>query len=252
MVNRSDIISFINNYLAVAEFSDYCPNGLQVEGVQNIRRIITGVTACQALLDVAVAKQADLIVVHHGYFWKGDDSVVTGMLRKRLSTLLQHNINLAAYHLPLDVHPVIGNNALLAKQLNCVKESTVTAAGVPGLLNLGRLVTPMQAGDFKRHIANSLGRVPLHVGSEDDTIETVAWCTGAAQDCLSLAAANAVDAFVTGEVSERTVHMARECGVHFFAAGHHATEKAGVKALGELLAEEFQLECEFIDIPNPV
>ncbi|WP_235937525.1 Nif3-like dinuclear metal center hexameric protein [Marinobacter caseinilyticus] len=234
-------------WLEPDRFQDYCPNGLQVEGKSGIRRIVTGVTASQALIDAAVAASADLILVHHGYFWKGEDQCIRGMKRARLKTLLSQDINLVAYHLPLDDHPVYGNNCQLAKVLGIGD-----AAPLDGLVWSGKLPAPLSVGEFTEQIEARLGRAPLHVGAGPDRIERVAWCTGAAQGYIGKALDAGVDAFISGEVSEPTTHTARECGIHYFAAGHHATERYGVQALGEALAEKFGVEHRFIDCDNPV
>ena len=252
MVSRSELIEYINDYLSIGSFSDYCPNGLQVQGVDQVRRIVTGVTACQALIDEAVKSHADMILVHHGYFWKNDNPVICGPLRQRLHALLTHDINLAAYHLPLDVHPEIGNNFLLGKSLGVVSAKRIKVSGVDGLLSVGEFSSSVDPMQLTEQLTHTLGRVPLHIGCEKKRVKAVAWCTGAAQDLLLDAVNHGVDAFITGEVSERTVHMARECGVHFYAAGHHATERSGIKALGDMLVSTFDVTCEFIDIDNPV
>ncbi len=246
------IIEFINNHLSIDVFNDYCPNGLQVQGRDQVRHVVAGVTACQALIDQAIEVSADLILVHHGYFWKNDNPVICGPLRQRLHALLKHDINLAAYHLPLDVHPLIGHNFLLGKALGLTQTKRVNVSGVDGLLSVGEFSSPVEPAQLSELIAGQLSRSPLHIDAGKEQIKSVAWCTGAAQDLLLEAASQNVDAFITGEVSERTVHLARELGIHFFAAGHHATERYGVKALGDLLVSQFDVTCQFIDIDNPV
>jgi dinuclear metal center YbgI/SA1388 family protein len=252
MVNAIEVIHFINDYLAIDVFDDYCPNGLQVQGRNRVNHIVTGVTASQALLDKAVVNKADLIVVHHGYFWKNEDPIIVGPMRQRLQTLLKHDINLLAYHLPLDVHSVIGNNHLLGDLLGIVNVHRYPVSGVPDLLSVGEFESAISATDLANLIESKLSRKPLHIQSGAGPIKKIAWCTGAAQDMLTAAADYDVDAFITGEVSERTVHMARELGVDFYAAGHHATERFGVQALADLLPTQFDVTCEFIDIDNPV
>lgn len=241
-----------NNYLCAEQFDDYCPNGLQVDGDQAIKRIVTGVTASQALIDVAVNTDAQAIIVHHGYFWRGEPQPLTGMKGRRIRTLLQHGISLFAYHLPLDAHPVIGNNALLAKALGL----TITGALYPSQTHpIGNMATcpPISAAAFADKITQVLGRKPLHLSSSPNkTLKTIALCTGAAQDMLTQAHKMGADAFLSGEVSERTTHEAHELGVDYFACGHHATETFGVKALGEYLQQEHRLAVEFFDLPNPV
>ncbi|NVK39422.1 MAG: Nif3-like dinuclear metal center hexameric protein [Gammaproteobacteria bacterium] len=246
------LVSYLNRELQVDQFRDYCPNGLQVEGCAEVQRIITGVTACQDLIDAAVAHKADAILVHHGYFWKGEPEAIVGIKKQRIQTLLKHDISLLAYHLPLDSHPVWGNNVQLAEVLDFETTGPLDPNDkrVPG--NVGRLTQPMRAGELSEHIALRLNRLPQHIGEEDDIIETIAWCTGGAQSYMQYAINQGIDAFLTGEINEPSVHNARESGTHFYAAGHHATERYGAKALGEHLAQEFSLDVEFIDIDNPV
>ncbi|WP_025472976.1 type 2 GTP cyclohydrolase I, partial [Yersinia pestis] len=205
------------------------------------------VTASQALLDAAVAHQADAILVHHGYFWKNEPVVVRGMKRNRLKTLLTHDINLYGYHLPLDAHPELGNNAQLAKLLE------IQVLGeIESLLPYGEFTTPLNAVALRERLEKQLGRSVLHCGDRAPAeVRRIAWCTGGGQGYIQQAAEFGVDAFITGEVSEQTIHIAREMKVNFYAAGHHATERYGIKALGEWLAEQYQLDVTFIDIPNP-
>lgn len=246
------LVSYLNSQLSIDKFRDYCPNGLQVEGKSEIKKIITGVTASQALIDEAVAKNADAILVHHGYFWKGEPEAITGIKKKRIQTLLKHDISLIAYHLPLDCHPVWGNNVQLAKVLDIEIEGPIDAnnPSTPG--NIGRLKTPMLAADFAKHIEQKLNRAPQHVGNPKEIIETVAWCTGGAEGYMQYAIDQGIDAYITGEINEPAFHNAQETGCHFFSAGHHATERYGAKTLGEHLADEFALDVEFVDINNPV
>ncbi|PKM31305.1 MAG: Nif3-like dinuclear metal center hexameric protein [Gammaproteobacteria bacterium HGW-Gammaproteobacteria-11] len=252
MVERSELVSYCDSLLDSPAFQDYCPNGLQVEGRTQIRRLITGVTASQALVDAAVAAGADLLLVHHGYFWRGESAPVTGIKQRRLKALLLNDLNLLAYHLPLDVHPQLGNNVQLAELMGWQILGGLEP-GNPRSVGLhGELPEALAATDLAGQLAAALRREPLHIAGNNRPIKRIAWCTGAAQGYIDKAIALGVDAFVTGEVSEPTVHAARENGIHFFAAGHHATERYGVKALGEHLAERFGLEHEFIDIDNPV
>ena len=248
----SELTAYTNELLAIERFADYCPNGLQVEGKPQVQRIVSGVTASQALLDAAVAADADLVLVHHGYFWKNEASVVTGMKRKRLKTLLVNDISLLGYHLPLDAHPEYGNNARLGQLLGFTTSGGMDAGEQAFSIGLvGHLPEPLSGADLAEHIGQRLNRQVLHVDGGRDVIETIAWCTGGAQSYIDKAAALGVDAFLTGEVSESTVHSARELGLYFFSAGHHATERYGVQALGEHLAQRFGLEHQFIDIDNP-
>lgn len=237
----------INQQLNSQSFSDYAPNGMQVEGRQQVRKVVTGVTACQALIDEAVRLQADALIVHHGYFWKNESPLIKGMKRQRLRTLLLNDINLYGWHLPLDAHPELGNNAQLAKLLGIIPDGEIAP-----LVPCGHLAVPMEGEAFAELIGQKLGRAPLHCADNaPQTIRTLAWCTGGGQGFIDDAAEYGVDAFISGEVSEKTIHVARECGLHFFAAGHHATERGGVKALGEWLAETHGLDVTFVDIDNP-
>jgi dinuclear metal center YbgI/SA1388 family protein len=251
-IELNELVRYCDTLLQSSTISDYCPNGLQVEGRGRVQRILCGVTASQALLDEAVAWQADLVLVHHGYFWKGEDSRIRGIKKRRLATLLQHDISLLAYHLPLDMHPVYGNNVQLAARLGLEIEGSLEP-GNPRTVGLaGRLKTPMSLADFAATVARVLGREPLCIGGEQQQIERIGWCTGAAQGYIEQAAQLGLDAYLSGEISEPTVHSAREYGVHYIDAGHHATERYGVQSLGEHLANHFGLEWRFADIDNPV
>lgn len=252
MMQRDELVAYLAGLLKVEVFADYAPNGLQVAGRGEIKKIVTGVTACQALVDAAVAQGADALLVHHGYFWKGEDPCVVGMKQRRLKALLTADINLLAYHLPLDAHPELGNNTQLAALLGLQVDGTFGGGNGPDIGQYGRLAQPQSAEAFAAHIAKQLSREPLHIAGKSTEINTIAWCTGAAQSYVEAAADLGVDAFVTGEISEQTVHIARERGIHFFSAGHHATERGGVQALGTHLAEHFGLEVAFVDIENPV
>ncbi|MGX8940476.1 type 2 GTP cyclohydrolase I [Symbiopectobacterium sp. Eva_TO] len=246
-MRNSELETVINQQLNVVAFQDYAPNGLQVEGRDNVQRIITGVTASQALLDVAVAQQADAVLVHHGYFWKNESPVISGMKRRRLKTLLANDINLYGYHLPLDAHPELGNNACLAALLD------ITVLGeIEQLLPYGELTQPVSGEALRERLETRLGRSVLHCGDNAPSqITRLAWCSGGGQGFIEQAARFGVEAFITGEVSEQTIHIAREMGLHFYAAGHHATERGGIKALGEWLAQQHGLDVTFVDIPNP-
>ena len=253
MTQLNTIVEYCNDLLRINEFKDYCPNGLQVEGVKEVNRIICGVTACQALIESAIEKQADMLLVHHGYFWKNENAVITGIKRKRIQRLLEHNISLLAYHLPLDAHPVLGNNKTLADILGIKINGYVLQGPSKGLLWNGELKTALSAGHFSEHIERCLGRKPLHLNDfSNKKIKTIGWCTGGAQHYIEEAAAMGLDAFISGEVSEQTFHLAQELDIHYFAAGHHATESYGVQALADNLAAKFALKSEFIDISNPV
>jgi dinuclear metal center YbgI/SA1388 family protein len=249
----NELVAYIDRLLAVETFSDYCPNGLQVQGQAEVKTLIGGVTACQALLDAAVEHQADAVLVHHGYFWKGEDLRIVGIRYHRLRTLLRHDLSLLAYHLPLDAHPLYGNNVQLAARLNLTFEARFGPPGRgPAIGCVGTLAKPVSGPEFAAHIAATLHRQPLHLPGAAPLIRRLAWCTGAAQSYLEAAIDQNVDAFLTGEISEPTVHVAHEAGLHYFAAGHHATERYGVQALGAHLAEQFGLRFTFVDIANPV
>ncbi|OTA16501.1 Nif3-like dinuclear metal center hexameric protein [Xenorhabdus vietnamensis] len=247
VMNNVELEHVLNTELRVREFQDYAPNGLQVEGRSHVQRVITGVTACQALLDEAVRLEADAVIVHHGYFWKNESPVIRGMKRRRLQTLLCNDINLYGYHLPLDAHPALGNNVQLARQMG------VKVIGeIDTFLPHGVFDQPITRAELTGRLEKNLERKVLHCGDNaPEEIRTLAWCTGGGQSFIEQAAEFGVDAFVTGEVSEKTIHVAREMGLHFFAAGHHATERYGIKALGEWLANNYGLDVIFIDIPNP-
>jgi len=250
-IARNELVSYTNQLLNIERFADYCPNGLQVEGAAEVRKIVSGVTASQALLEAAVAAGADTVLVHHGYFWKSEAAPIVGMKQRRIKTLLNNEMNLLAYHLPLDAHPELGNNAQLAKRLGLSVEAGMDAELATSIGLVGRLPEAVAGADFAAHVEQVLGRKPLFVAGNEQPIQRIAWCTGGAQGYIDKALALGVDAYLTGEVSEATVHTARECGIHFFSAGHHATERYGVQALGEHLAQHFGLEHEFIDVDNP-
>lgn len=245
----TELSDYIGRLLDVSRFRDYCPNGIQVEGRAEVMRIASGVTASQRLLDAAVAWKADAIIVHHGYFWKNEDATVTGIKKRRIAHLLQHDISLLAYHLPLDAHPELGNNAQLAKLLGLREAGRF---GEQDIAWRGELLQPQTLNNFAKHITQKLQRTPLVVGDGERMLRKIAWCSGAAQGYFEQAVTLGVDAFVTGEVSEQNVHVAEETGVAFISAGHHATERYGVKALGEHLAQQFKIEQRFFDMDNPV
>jgi dinuclear metal center YbgI/SA1388 family protein len=243
------LLDYTGQLLEVARFRDYCPNGLQVEGRSQIHTLVSGVSASQALLEAAAEAGADAILVHHGWFWKSDEARVVGIRRQRLKFLLEREINLIAYHLPLDAHPQLGNNAQLAQRLGFNIEGWF---GEQQIGAYGTLQTPVVLQALCTNVEQALQRKPLAIGEPQREIRRIAWCSGGAQNYLALAIELRVDAFLTGEVSEHTVHLARESGVAFIAAGHHATERYGVQALGEHLAAQFSLTHRFLDIDNPV
>lgn len=252
MVKLQQLVDYCDQLLDVGSYQDYCPNGLQVEGRPEVRRIITGVSASQALLDAAVAHEGDLILVHHGYFWKGEAQTLRGMRKQRIKTLLGNDLSLLAYHLPLDGHAELGNNAQLAKRWGFQVEGRFGAGPAGGIAMFGRLAQALSACELAAQLSADLGREALLIEGGEHPIRRVGWCSGAAQDYLEQAAGLGLDAFISGEVSERTVHTARELGIHYIGAGHHATERYGVAALGAHLAEVFSIENQFLDLDNPV
>jgi dinuclear metal center YbgI/SA1388 family protein len=235
--------------LQTSLFKDYCPNGIQVEGRTEVRRIATGVTASQQVVDAAITWGADAILVHHGYFWRSEDATITGIKKRRIAELLRHDVSLLAYHLPLDAHPELGNNTRLGKLLGLTEQGRF---GDQNIACLGELDPPQTLAQFAAWIGGRLQRTPQVIGDNARNIRKVAWCSGGAQGYFEEAIARGVDAFITGEISEQSFHIANESGVAFIAAGHHATERMGIKALGENLAERFGLEHKFFDQDNPV
>lgn len=240
---------YLNGLLEVPRYKDYCPNGLQVQGRQEIEHVVTGVTASLALIEAAAEAGADAILVHHGYFWKGEDARVIGQKHARLRGLLVGDINLIAYHLPLDGHPELGNNAQLGKVLALTPTGRFSDDSLGWT---GTLPRPMPLQAFAAHVAAMLDREPLAIGDPDRLVRTVGWCTGGAQGYFGAAIEAGVDVYLSGEASEQTTHLARESGVAYLGAGHHATERYGIRALGDHVAEQFGLKHTFIDIPNPV
>ena len=252
MILRPELIAYLDNYLACRDFSDYAPNGLQVEGADSIQRLCTAVTASADVIQAVVASRADALLVHHGFFWRGEDPCIIGIKRKRIGLLLQHNINLLAYHLPLDCHTELGNNYCLAKQLNIEVVSRHAVGNNRDLLWFGTLKKPVTASVWQAHLSKVFDRKPLMVEGGNHLIHQVAWCSGGAQDFIENAAQLGADAYLSGEISERTFYQAKELGVHYFSGGHHATERFGIQALGEHLAQQYQLNHRFIDSSNPV
>ena len=245
MAELSEIVAFCDRELAVETFDDYCPNGLQVEGRREVGRIVSGVTASRALIDAAIADDADLVLVHHGYFWRGEAQPLVGMKGRRVKALMAADLSLLAYHLPLDAHPGWGNNRQLGLRLGFDN-----AAPLDGLLWGVDLGEPLAAGVLAQRVEAALSRAPTTVGPTRP-VRRIAWCTGAAQGMIEKAAAAGCDAFISGEISEQTLHQARELGVFYLGAGHHATERYGVQVLGSVLAERFGLAHRFIDLDNP-
>ena len=252
VIALKELVIYVHTLLDVDAFNDYCPNGLQVEGTHEVASLVSGVTANRDLIEAAIRKNADVILVHHGYFWRGETACIVGMKRKRLKLLLEHDISLLAYHLPLDAHPELGNNARLAALLG-----VHTCGGLFQTDDLskglyGKFIEPTSAASLAKLIEQQLARPPLVVAAGPERIKTVGWCTGAGQSFIDQAIARGLDAYISGEISESTVHAARESGTHYFAAGHHATERYGVQALGEHLAQVYGLQHHYVDIDNPV
>lgn len=252
MTPLTDLVAWLDALLKPERFRDYCPNGLQVEGATTVRKLATGVTASQAFLEAAAQWGADAVLVHHGYFWKGEAAALVGMKRRRIATLMANDMSLLAYHLPLDAHPQLGNNARLGQLLGLEDASPLDPDDRDGVGNVGRLPQPQPIGELLANIARLTGRQPQHIGDPQAVVQRVAWCTGAAQGYIDTASRAGAEVYISGEISEPTVHSAREQGLHYIAAGHHATELYGVQAVGERAAEHFGLEYRFIDDPNPV
>ncbi len=248
-MHRDELENHLNQLLDITQFRDYCPNGLQVEGRDNIHNIISGVTASMDLLEAAITSNADAILVHHGYFWRGENACLTGIKGRRIAKLMTNKINLFAYHLPLDSHPELGNNTQLGKKLGLMETSRF---GEQNLAVIGEAPQVMTLTALADTISSVLMRKPMIVGDPNKPIRHIAWCTGAAQNFFEEAIQMNIDAFITGEISEQTVHIARESGIAFLSAGHHATERYGVQALGEHIAQKFGVNHQFIDIDNPV
>lgn len=253
MIFLNDLIVHLNEVLTPEKIQDYAPNGLQVQGKSEIKKIIAGVSACQNLIDIAVQEKADAILVHHGFFWKEENPCITGIKHDRLLKLLENNISLIAYHLPLDIHHTFGNNVQLAKVLNIKLDHELSeVVCADPLVFAGHLHQKMSAEEFGNFIAEKLQRKPLHIACDRKEIKTVALCTGGAQNFLYQLDPYKIDAYITGEISEHNVYAAREMNVHFYSAGHYATERFGVKSLGEYLQKEFSVECQFVELDNPV
>jgi len=252
MIERDKLGIYLHDCLACDDFSDYAPNGLQVEGKPSITCVCTAVTASEAVIKQAIDLKADALLTHHGYFWRGEDPTITGIKRRRIGELLKYNINLFAYHLPLDCHPTVGNNACLARVLGVDNIQMHTAGKTKNLLWSGTLPTAVTVSSLSELLNKKLKREPLHVSGTEKKIRRIAWCSGAAQDFIEEASQLGVDAYLSGEISERTYYQAQELGIHYFSCGHHATERFGIQALGLDISERFDLEHHFIDSDNPV
>ena len=247
-MQRQHLIKIIDDLLHPELFKDYAPNGLQVEGKSEISRIVTAVSATQNVLDQALALKADALLVHHGWFWRGENPAVVATKYRRLKTLMSGEINLVAYHLPLDAHVTLGNNAQMAKLLAA---TDVIQGGENSFIWSG-LVSPITVQRLACHLEKNLNRPPLVLGDQTKTVSRLAWCSGAAEDFFEEAIAIGADAYISGEATERTTHLARETHVPFLVCGHHATERLGIKALSDWLSENHGLECIFVDDENPI
>ena len=246
----NELETYVNQVLNIAYFHDYCPNGLQVEGRSEVRQLVSGVTASVDFLQAAIAAGADAVLVHHGYFWRGEDPRLVGTKRRRIALLLAHDVSLLSYHLPLDAHPELGNNIQLARRLGLLETGRF---GDQNMGVHGTVLPPISnLKELRLNVERVLSRKPLVIGDDEKTARRVGWCTGGAQDYFEEAIRLGVDVFITGEISERTVHLARESGVAFISAGHHATERYGVQALGEHISQEFGITHQFVDVDNPV
>ena len=252
MAKLQDIIQWCDQTLKSPEFKDYAPNGLQIEGKTEVRKILAAVTASQDAIDAAIRENADLLLVHHGYFWKGEAYPITGMRGKRIKSLIQHDISLLAYHLPLDSHPSLGNNAAIADLLKLERIEALDPSERHPIGNIGYLNQPMPVEEFKKFVSEKLKFDVTHLPADKNMIEKVGFCTGGAQDFIVKAAEQGCDAYISGEVSERTFYEAKELDVHYFACGHHATERYGVQRLGQAISEQFDIEYVYFELNNPI
>lgn len=252
MITKEELSLYLHQLLGCERYNDYAPNGMQVEGKEQISRICTAVTASEDAITQAIAWNADALLVHHGYFWRGETPVIIGMKRQRIYMLLCNKLNLFAYHLPLDCHPDLGNNACLAKLFEVDMVHTHRAGGTDNLLWSGKLAQTMKHAKFAEYLTKKLRRPPLSIEGSEKPITHIAWCSGGAQDFIEDAFRLGVDAYISGEISERTYYQAKELGVHYYSCGHHATERYGIQALGKHLASQFELEHLFIDSDNPI
>lgn len=252
MAQLKEIIQWCDQTLNTHEFKDYAPNGLQIEGKSEVQKILCAVTASQEAIDAAIAQNADLLLVHHGYFWKGEPYPITGMRGKRIKSLIQHDISLVGYHLPLDSHPSLGNNAAIAECLALENLQALDRSERHPIGNIGFLKQAMSATEFRDYLTARLGFKTIHLPAEKSQIQKVGFCTGAAQDFIGKAAEQGCDAFISGEVSERTYYEAKELGVHYYACGHHATERYGVQRLAKAISEQFNIEYSYFELNNPI
>lgn len=252
MAKLTDIIAWCDQTLKAAEFKDYAPNGLQIEGRGEVNKIVCAVSASQTAIEAAIAQGADLLLVHHGYFWKGEAYPITGMRGQRIKRLIQHDISLVGYHLPLDSHPTLGNNAAIADLLELKSIEALNPNERHPIGNIGYLAAPMTPEDFHNYVSKRLGFNAIHLPAQKTHIQKIGFCTGGAQDFIHQAAAQGCDAYISGEVSERTFYEAEELNVHYYACGHHATERYGVQRLAQELSDEFGIETSYFELNNPI
>lgn len=252
MITRDALTEYLDQYLACRTVVDYAPNGLQIEGRSEIYKLCTAVSISQAVIEAAIQWQADAILVHHGFFWRGERAVLTGVRRQRIGAVLSHDMNLFAYHLPLDLHLSIGNNACLAQRLPVKNVTQHDVEKLPKGLWLGDLDHVYSAQDLGHLLQQALLQTPIHVAAQRPSVQKIAWCTGAAQDFLDDAHRLGADAYISGEISERTFDLAQELNIHYYACGHHATERYGVQALALHLEKEFGIEHRFVETNNPI
>ena len=252
MAQLQDIIQWCDQTLKSKEFKDYAPNGLQIEGKTEVKKILAAVTASQDAIEAAIAQGADLLLVHHGYFWKGEAYPITGMRGKRIKTLIQHDISLVGYHLPLDSHPELGNNAAIADLLELENIEALDPSERHPIGNIGYLKHPMSPEDFKALLSARLKFDAIHLPADKTYIQKVGFCTGGAQDFIHKAASQGCDAYISGEVSERTFYEAKELDIHYYACGHHATERYGVQLLAKAICEQFDIEYSYFELNNPI
>lgn len=252
MITKEELSLYVQQLLSCDRFNDYAPNGLQVEGKEQIKRICTAVTASEDAITQAIEWGADALLVHHGYFWRGEAQTIIGMKRNRIYKLLCNQINLFAYHLPLDCHPALGNNACLAKLFEVDMVHMHRAGGTDNLLWSGKMAQAMGHNDFSEYLSKKLHRTPLFIKGSEKPVSHIAWCSGGSQDFIEEAFRLGADTYISGEISERTFYQATELAINYYSCGHHATERYGIQALGKHLASQFELEHLFIDSDNPI
>ena len=252
MASLNEIIQWCDQTLKSPEFKDYAPNGLQIEGRAEVKKILCAVSASHTAIEAAIEFGADMLLVHHGYFWKGEPYPIAGMRGKRIKALIQHDISLVGYHLPLDSHGTLGNNIAIADLLELQNLEQLDPAERHPIGNIGYLKQAMSPEAFKAYVSERLGFDAIHLPSDKTSIYKVGFCTGGAQDYIHKAAAQDCDAYISGEVSERTFYEAQELNVHYYACGHHATEKYGVQRLAKAISEQFNIEYSYFELNNPI